>query len=322
MPPKRKAWPLLAPVLWFLAVPAGAQTLETVGTRASGMAGAFVAVASDSSAVWWNPGALAAGPFVEVALGHGGAGDAGPGSHVASGTTALALTLPMAGLHVARYTVAGAAPARGPAQASRVAVSQVGVTVVQSLVSGVHVGGTLKYLRGASAAELRFGPLSGAVDRARDLDLPDGQGAWDADLGLAVVHRGWRLGLLARQLAEPEFGRGGDAVRLGRHVRAGAAFDAAAAGGPPVTVAADVDLTATAGPDGARRDVAVGVEHWLRAGRVGVRAGLRASTVDEARPVATAGASLMVRSGLFLEISGGSGGSDRHVWGATARVTF
>ena len=38
------------------ALPCRAQIYETVGTRAQGMAGAFVAVADDATAVWWNPG--------------------------------------------------------------------------------------------------------------------------------------------------------------------------------------------------------------------------------------------------------------------------
>jgi len=322
MPLKRKRVALLGPVLCLLSMNAGAQTLDTVGIRAAGMAGAFVAVASDSSAIWWNPGALPAGPFVDVSIGHVAASDAGTGSRAESGTTAFALMLPVAGFHVARYSIAGTAPARGPLAASRVAVSQAGVTVVQSLAWGVHLGGTLKYLRGSAVAEPRIGPLAGSADRARALDPPDSEGAWDADLGLAVVNRGWRLGLLARQLAAPEFGTGDSAIRLGRLVRAGVAFDAAAADGPPVIVAADIDLTTTSGPDGARRDLALGLERWLRAGRLGLRAGVRASTVDEARAIGTGGVSLMVRSGMFLDISAGSGGSGRPTWGAAARVNF
>jgi hypothetical protein len=170
--------------------------------------------------------------------------------------------------------------------------------------------------------EPRIGPLDGSIERARALQRPDGEGVWDADLGLAVVHRGWRLGLLARQLAEPQFGSGASAMTLGRHVRAGIAFDAAATDGLPLVVAADLDLTTTSGPDGARRDVALGLERWLRAGRLGLRTGLRASTVDEARPIGTAGVSFMVRSGMFLDVSAGSGGSNRATWGVAVRVGY
>ena len=57
--------------LCLIAWPAAlrAQAIETVGERAMGMGGAFVAVADDSTATWWNPGALAAGPFVDVDAG-------------------------------------------------------------------------------------------------------------------------------------------------------------------------------------------------------------------------------------------------------------
>ena len=46
-----------------LARPVSAQIYETVGIRAQGMAGAFVAVADDSTATWWNPAGLATGAY-------------------------------------------------------------------------------------------------------------------------------------------------------------------------------------------------------------------------------------------------------------------
>ena len=47
--------------LLFLSVPAVtrfSQSFDVVGTRALGMGGAFVAVADDASATWWNPAGL------------------------------------------------------------------------------------------------------------------------------------------------------------------------------------------------------------------------------------------------------------------------
>ena len=41
--------------------PASAQSFEVLGTRAAGMGGAFVAVADDATAVYWNPAGLALG---------------------------------------------------------------------------------------------------------------------------------------------------------------------------------------------------------------------------------------------------------------------
>ena len=45
------------------ALPANAQIYEIVGTRAQGMGGAFVAVADDATATWWNPAGLATGAY-------------------------------------------------------------------------------------------------------------------------------------------------------------------------------------------------------------------------------------------------------------------
>ena len=67
----RRLFPCVSVLVCTLAWPdaAGAQAIETVGERAMGMGGAFVAVADDSSATWWNPAAPAAGPFLDLAAG-------------------------------------------------------------------------------------------------------------------------------------------------------------------------------------------------------------------------------------------------------------
>src|SRR5512138_2971525 len=50
------------------ATPAAAQQFEIVGTRAAGMGGAFVAVADDSSATYWNPAGLALGHMFSLVV--------------------------------------------------------------------------------------------------------------------------------------------------------------------------------------------------------------------------------------------------------------
>ena len=57
-------WCLLSFVVFVtMPVVARAQTYESVGTRAQGMGGAFVAVADDATASWWNPAGLAHGAY-------------------------------------------------------------------------------------------------------------------------------------------------------------------------------------------------------------------------------------------------------------------
>src|SRR5438094_8616567 len=50
---------LLAICLQFPTSLLRAQTFDQVGERAQGMGGAFVAVADDASAIYWNPAGLA-----------------------------------------------------------------------------------------------------------------------------------------------------------------------------------------------------------------------------------------------------------------------
>ena len=61
---------VLALLAGLLAAPAAlqAQGFDPVTTRAAGMGGAFVAVADDASAVYWNPAALASGAFFSLLI--------------------------------------------------------------------------------------------------------------------------------------------------------------------------------------------------------------------------------------------------------------
>src|SRR3954471_18410647 len=48
--------------------PAVAQSEPPAGVRATGMGGAFVAVADDASAVFWNPAGLASGSYFSLVI--------------------------------------------------------------------------------------------------------------------------------------------------------------------------------------------------------------------------------------------------------------
>ena len=53
------------------ATAARAQPFEAVGTRAPGMGGAFVAVADDATAAYWNPAGFAIGNMFSVVVDRG-----------------------------------------------------------------------------------------------------------------------------------------------------------------------------------------------------------------------------------------------------------
>ena len=135
------------------------------------MGGAFVAVADDSSATWWNPAGLAAGPFFDVAV--GGAATDIDGSLPARRERGLwfALTTPPFGFSYYRLNITDIGQIRtigadeGGREDRRAAVpdwslsaSQFGATLVHTVVSGVHVGTTLKYVRAQGLAGRSDGP--------------------------------------------------------------------------------------------------------------------------------------------------------------------
>ena len=300
---------LLCVPLSITATPARAQVVESVGSRALGMGGAFVAVASDSSATWWNPAGLAAGPFLDVAIGK------------ADEASWFGLATPPFGLSYYRLQItdiqafnATTGQVRGNRE-DRVArvpdrsmsVNQLGVTLLRTLIPGVHAGTTLKYLRGA-------------------VDGGDTENKFDLDAGVLAVAGSLRLGGVVRNVRNPEFGedeRGESGIRLERQVRVGAAFNPEDATGVPLTVAVDADVRSYSAGSGERRVVALGAEQWVASKRIGIRAGGRFNTVGSRERSATAGLSVSPRPDLFVDghiVRGGS--AEDRGWGVAARISF
>ena len=257
------------------------------------MGGAFVAVADDSSASWWNPAGQAAGPFLDLAI---------SGS---TGTTSVSAQVPPIGASYYRFDgalnpIAGPNGDRKeggagvPARASHFAA-----TLVQTLVDGVHVGLTAKYVRGGVSA------------------APEA-GTFDLDAGVLAAIGAVRVGLAARNLRAPELA----GVLLDRQIRVGVAFDAEAAGSVPAMLSLDVDLRAYEGADGRRRAIALGAERWLGGRRLGVRGGGRINTEGGRGKAMTAGMSAAVRPGLFVDVHGAAGSRGERGWGAAGRISF
>ncbi|MEZ5283327.1 MAG: hypothetical protein R2712_00690 [Vicinamibacterales bacterium] len=68
--------------------------------------------------------------------------------------------------------------------------------------------------------------------------------------------------------------------------------------------------------------MAAGGETWWLGQRLGLRAGLRASTLGEARPVGTFGVSAALRPGAFVEAHVARGARDERAWSIGARLTY
>jgi hypothetical protein len=300
------------------------------------MGGAFVAVANDSSATWWNPAGLAAGPFFNVAMGWAATDidDSLPARH--ERTTAFALATPPFGFSYYRLSVTDIgqlhtiAVESGGREDRRAAVpdwslvaNQFGATLVQSLVSGVHIGTTLKYVRAKGLREELTGSESSSVagwlELADELDGGETHNSFDMDVGVLGVRGPMRVGAVVRNLFESEIG----AVTIPRQARVGVAFDASEVGSHNWLVAMDADVMAYATPFGDRRVVAVGGEGWLYERRLGVRAGARFNTTGAEEQAYTGGASVAVRPGMFVDghvVFGGT--DDESGWGIAARVSF
>ena len=301
---------------------AWAQAVESVGARALGMGGAFVAVANDSSATWWNPAGLATGPFVDVSLGGAFAGaDPSPGQQawgVAVGYPALGASyyrLRITDIDSLGPTVvpgAGRQEGRVGVPSQSLKLGQFGVTVVHSLFPRLHAGATFKVVHGSAEG-------TGSESTENHVD---------ADIGVLGVAGPVRLGLTARNLSEPVLHRPGEGfpdVRLARHVRFGIAYDGdllPAGRTRPFIVSLDADLHAYDTVRGPRRVVAAGAEHWIKARRLGLRGGARFNQVGAQERVGTVGASVALVKGVMAEAHASFGTRAERGWGVVARAAF
>jgi F plasmid transfer operon protein TraF len=331
---------LFATLVTFTATQCSAQIVESVGNRALGMGGAFVAVAADSTATWWNPGGLATGPYADISAGRSvvdlDRNETLPARR--DRVSWLAATTPAVGFSYYRLRITdiqGFGPTGQSSvnrQDTRAGVSvrsfsarQFGLTVVQSILPGVHAGATLKYVRGTvrtgtDDASRSSGDL---LDTGEELKGGDAENRFDLDAGLMAAAGPIRIGAVMRNIRALEFGTDATPFRLPRQTRIGAAVDAEQAGGPPLIVAVDGDVRTYTTAAGDRRVIAVGAEQWLWAKRVAIRGGARFNTVGVQERAATAGASVAARNGLYLEGYVVHGGSDaERGWGLGARVSF
>lgn len=341
-----RQWCALSACLVVLSVSpdsANAQVFESIGVRALGMAGAFVAVADDASAVYWNPAGLATGAYFSAlydrvhdqALDDAEASGASQIGARRGAATSFALSTPVLGIshyrlqqsEIARLqpsaaTMSGGRQDQGfdEVQVRSLTTRQTAVAVAQTLWTGLVGGVALKWIRGAAIAEAQPGRDAAGLllDRVDDL-VARGHSTFDVDVGGMLTSGRARVGVVVRNVRAPRFeSPSGETFRLNRQVRAGGALTDGL-----LTIALDADLTRADTASGDRRSLALGGERWLSNRRLALRAGLRLSTVGAPRPVGAVGGSVMLRSRLYADgqVTLGDRGADRG-WGVALRSAF
>jgi hypothetical protein len=131
-----------------------------------------------------------------------------------------------------------------------------------------------------------------------------------------------RIGLMVRNVKEPEFDQGG--FKLARTARVGVAMSSGTRGViGAATVAVDADLMTVPTVFGDERRLSTGGEVWTSARTIGVRGGVSVNTTGTKRTALSGGVSATLRKGMFSdgEITGGTD-QGRKGWGVGLRLTF
>ncbi len=288
---------LAAWISLFLTASVSAQTFGDVGERPLGMGTAFVAVADDATAIYWNPAGVAS---VFAFDAHAEVGSwRMPGSSTLR-TGLIGAAMPALGIGYYRTrTGVQAAGSRKTEGSGGVRVSQdgtrnFGVTLVQTLVNTLVVGTTLRATSGW------------------------GSTAFELDAGALASAGAVRVGVSARNLRQ--------ALGVARQARAGVAFaprSTPSGVNGPYTIAFDFDLTTRIQGAARRREAAIGGEKWWAHGLFATRVGTRWSVVDEAEPALSGGMTIRLPGSVLVEGHlTGARGSARDGWGLGLRYAF
>jgi hypothetical protein len=314
---------------------ASAQIYEQIGTRAQGMGGAFVAVADDATATWWNPAGLILTYFSAV-VEHSQLEE--PTNPLSTDRVSrlkpngFAVSFPALGLSYYRLRISGIAPtsSTGAEEAVRqdlgatgggvrsTVIQQWGVTVGQSVGNHLVLGSTVKLARAGTVS----GP-PGSLDDAESLEVPL-ESSGDLDVGALLRFGRARVGVSVKHLNEPKFGEGVGQFALTRQARAGVAWVAGAPNAPAMmTVAFDADLLNIPSSLGEVRHVATGVDLMLTKLKTSVRGGWNANTLGDLRPSGSAGVSATITKGIYFDAARTWGADEsRSGWAVGFRLTI
>jgi hypothetical protein len=305
MPPTRHPvrgllWLALLILLTPLVADAQVVTFEAVGERALGMAGAFVGVADDATAVVWNPAGLVAGGPAGMTIGWNQLQVGKSTGPIQAGARRQRASLTSLGtwpIGVSYGTVDVAEVSKSGEELGVFRLSQAGLTVLQTVMPGLVVGSTMRLMRGGQTSGLVGGPTLGdALSSTRDLTMSR-RTVFDLDVAAMASSPKLRIGVILKNLRSPDFDRNAQTPSpLPRQGRVGLALLPT----DGVTLAIDVDLNTVDLTGGLRQECAIGGETALGS-RLSVRSGLRWSLKGARELTGTVGASLKIRRSLWLD---------------------
>ena len=297
------------------------------------MGGAFVAVADDATATWWNPAGIATGAYFSMVV------ERGETTQPANPTvdrpswrntdSNFAVVFPALGLSYYRLQISEARPGSsaaaggqaGGSEIRSISAKQFGVTIGQTIVRGFVVGATLKLLRGGvvNGTSAAAHPL----DDADALDVP-GETHGDIDLGAMFSTGKLRIGGTLKHASQPTFGSGESAFVVERQGRVGLALIGGGRGPiDAVTLDVDADLTKTHTATGRAQYIAGGLEAWFARRRLGIRGGLSRNIVEPTGTAKSTGLSVALRPSVYLDGALTFGNDTaRDGWDIGLRVTF
>ena len=311
-------------LMLFGSTPAFGQVrFELLGSRALGMAGAFVAVADDASAFHWNPAGAVKGSPISVTVGWDdlqfGDSKAPPFAGAASGQNLLtAVYGPPIGFSYGYMKLAQVVGVRddGTAIVESLTIHHLGGTISWPVIQGLTVGGTGKYLRGQAAiGETLTATADEALNQGLDFGGPK-DGAFDVDAGVMAEFGPVKAGVTFKNLLQPTFvGDSGIAIQLKRLIRLGLAVTP----GAGLTLAFDVDLDTADPLVGLRRMMALGGESRLGSS-FALRGGVRWSREGEWQPITAVGASFRIYGRSWIDGYATYSRSNDRGWGIALRT--
>jgi hypothetical protein len=292
--------------MFALAVPAlahGQVVFESTGERALGMGGAFVAVANDATATFWNPAGLVAGAPASATIGWTRFQAGNPKTIPVAGLTRRTGTLTSlgswpAGLSYGHFTSSTLTEGEnGLVGVETLHTSHVGVTILQTLAEGLVGGVTVRYVRGDVVRAVSDDGTAEAAFARTDGMEGKRNGTLDFDIGLMADMRRLRVGITSRNLRSPSFGETAqNRMTVPRETRLGIAVLPT----DGLTLATDIDLETVDLRGDLRRVFALGGE-----GRIGrhlaVRTGIRWDLEGDRRLLGSAGLSISIRPGIWLD---------------------